>query len=120
MSGQYTAFGFVLRDHAAVKSSSGITLDCKIVFGAENVPADEIDAQRDLESLIVSGQIRTFGEILHVTSWNYSFPKQTENQPDACLITFNYQSVTNPLRESERLERVEKFLNRFDSNSSHS
>lgn len=107
---KYTDFGFELRTHAAVKASSGLTLDCQITFGAAEIPEDETDAQRDLESLILSGQIRTFGEISHVTSWTYHFPKVTDSQPDAVTITFHYKAIPIPLNRPERDDRVQRIL----------
>lgn len=107
---QYTDFGFELRTHAGVKTPNGFALECQITFGAAVVPNDETEAQRDLESLILLGEIRTFGKISHVTSWSFNFPKVTDTQPDAVTITFHYKSVPNPLNKSEQEERVERIL----------
>lgn len=106
----YTDFGFELRNHAAAKTPNGLGLDCQITFGAAAVPDDETEVQRDLESLILSGEIRTFGTISHVTSWSFNFPKVTEAQPDAVTITFRYMSVPNILNKPEQQERVERLL----------
>lgn len=113
---QYTDFGFELRTHSAEKSSGGMILSCQITFGAAAVPDDETDAQRDLESLILSSEIRTFGTISHVTSWTYNFPKVTESQPDAVTITFHYKSVIQPLDQPERTDRVNRILEPLNRN----
>jgi hypothetical protein len=107
---QYTKFGFELRNHAAAKTPSGMALECKIVFGSELIPDDETDAQRDLESLILSGEILTFGEIDKVTSWSFAFPPVTPDQPDACQITFHYTAVAKPLLQQERVKRIERIF----------
>lgn len=106
----YTEFGFQLRAHSASKSESGYTLDCQITFGAAAIPDDETESQRDLEALILSGEIRTFGVVSHVSGWTFSFPKVTESQPDAVTITFHYTAVPNPLNKTEREDRVRNFL----------
>lgn len=110
MTTLYTEFGFELRAHSASKSQAGYEFDCQISFGAIVVPDDETEAQRDLEALILSGEIRTFGIIGKVTGWTFTFPKVTESQPDAVTITFHYKSVPKPLDQPEREERVNRIL----------
>lgn len=108
----FTAFGFVMREHAARKTASGIGLEGEIVLEAKNGVDNEIETQRDLEALVTSEKLTLFGLEPKVTSWRFSYPVEEGKQ--VCLVTLHYNSTANPLNAEERIRRLETMLKHIE------